>query len=134
MHDLTEPRPEWSTVSPAPPLPLFPCPAPGVLATGAQHEHVQVDMHSARKYRVPSGVAPQPPMALHTMGQKLCFWIPRMTVFELHNARKYRVGSRVPQQAHPMHPGDGQVFGSWGVALQTHTKGVSNVIQYAISL
>ena len=43
MHDLTEPRPEWSTVSPAPPLPLFPCPAPGVLATGAQHEHVQVD-------------------------------------------------------------------------------------------
>ena len=29
-----------------------------------------------------------PYIPLHTMGQKLCFWIPRMGVFELHNARK----------------------------------------------
>ena len=36
-----------------------------------------------------SGVAPQTPIPLHTMGQKRCFWIPKLEVFEKHHARKY---------------------------------------------
>ena len=56
------------------------------------------ELHNARKYHVGSGVAPQPPISLHTLGQKRCFWIPRMGVFELHNARKYHVGSGVAPQ------------------------------------
>ena len=34
----------------------------------------------------------------HTTGQKICFWIPRMCVFETHNAKTYGVGSGVALQ------------------------------------
>ena len=44
------------------------------------------------------GWPPQPPIPLHTTGQKTCFGMPRMGVFELHNATKYGVGSGVAPQ------------------------------------
>ena len=62
------------------------------------------ELHNARKHRVRSGLTPQPPIPLHTMGEKRCFWIPSTGVFELHNPRKCRVGSGVaPQPAIPLH-------------------------------
>ena len=50
-----------------------------------------------------SAVAPQTPIPLHTMGQKMCFWIPGMEVFEMDNAQK-------------------TLFRFWGGAPNTHTS------------
>ena len=41
----------------------------------------------AKKYCVDSGVVLQPPIPLHTMGQKRCLWTPRMGVSETHDAK-----------------------------------------------
>ena len=51
------------------------------------------ETHDAKKYRLGSGVALQPPKPLHTIGQKRCFWVPKMGVFETHDAKKYCLGS-----------------------------------------
>ena len=53
-------------------------------------------------YQVGSGVAPQPPIPLHTMGQKRCFWIPGVGVFAIHNARN-TVGILGWRTNHPYH-------------------------------
>ena len=45
-----------------------------------------------------SEVAPQTRIPLHTTGQKRCFWIHKMAVFETHHAIKYAVGSGVALQ------------------------------------
>ena len=36
--------------------------------------------------------------SVHTIGQKQCFWIPEMVVFERHHAKRYGVGSGVAPQ------------------------------------
>ena len=56
-------------------------------------------MHSAKKYCLGFGVAPQAPIPLYPMGQQRCFWIPRTVVFEMHNVKKYWLGSGVAPQA-----------------------------------
>ena len=62
-------------------------------------------MHTAKKYCLGSGVAPQTPVPLHAAGQKRCFWIPGMVVFELHNAKKYCLGDGVALQTPiPLYP------------------------------
>ena len=43
-------------------------------------------MDNDKKCCLVSGVAPQTPIPLHTMGQKSCFWIPGMVVFDKDNA------------------------------------------------
>ena len=48
--------------------------------------------------RTLSRVAPQTRIPLHTLGQKRCFWIPKMVVFETHHATKYALGSGVAPQ------------------------------------
>ena len=45
---------------------------------------VSLNCTMPKKNCMGSGVAPQPPIPLHTMGQKRCFWIPRVGVFETH--------------------------------------------------
>ena len=50
------------------------------------------EMDNAKKHCLGSGVAPQTPLSLYSMGQQRCFWIPRMGVFELHNAKKILLG------------------------------------------
>ena len=47
-----------------------------------------------------SGVAPQTPIPLHTMGRKKCFWKPGMGVFEMEDAQQYRG----VQRWRPKHP------------------------------
>ena len=73
-------------------------------------------MHNAKKYAVGSGLLLQTPIPLHTTSQKLCFWIPRMGVFEMHNANKYAVGSGVALQTPiPLHTTTQKLcFGSLG--------------------
>ena len=57
-----------------------------------------------RKNCLGSGVAPQTPIPLHTMGQKRCFSIPGMGLFELDIAKKYCLGSvGAPQTPIPLH-------------------------------
>ena len=60
------------------------------------------ETHHAKKYGMGSGVAPQTPIPLHIMGQKRCFWIPELEVFETQHAKKTR-------------------HGFWGGAPNTHT-------------
>ena len=56
------------------------------------------------KYVMGYGVAPQTCIPLHTMGQKRCFWIPKVVVFQTHHAKKYAVGPGVaPQTRIPLH-------------------------------
>ena len=55
-------------------------------------------MHNAKEYCLGSGVALQTPIPLYIMGQKRCFWIPGMGVFEMHNAKEYCLGSGVALQ------------------------------------
>ena len=51
-----------------------------------------------------SGVGPQPPIPLHSMGQKRCFWIPKMVAFETHHAKNYAAGYGLgPQPPIPLH-------------------------------
>ena len=46
----------------------------------------------------------QTPIPLHTVGQKMCFWIPGMGVLEIDRAKKYCLGSGVaPQTPRPLH-------------------------------
>ena len=59
---------------------------------------VVFETHGDNKCGVGCGVAPQPPTPLHTMGQKRCFWVTRMGVFEMDDAKKYCVGSGVAHQ------------------------------------
>ena len=51
-----------------------------------------------KRYRLGTRVAPQPPISLHTMGQKRCFWIPEAGVFAMDKAKEYRLGSAVAPQ------------------------------------
>ena len=60
-----------------------------------------LEKHDAKKHCLDSEVALQPPIPLHTMGQRRYFWIPRMGVFEMGNAKKYCSGSGV---APPLYP------------------------------
>ena len=46
-------------------------------------------MENAKKYCLGSGVAPQTPIPLYTMGQKRFFWIPGMGVFGMRNTNNY---------------------------------------------
>ena len=50
-----------------------------------------LEKHDAKKHCLDSEVALQPPIPLHTMGQRRYFWIPRMGVFETHDTKKYCV-------------------------------------------
>ena len=62
------------------------------------------EMDNAKKHCLGSGVAPQTTMYLHSIGQKPCFWIPKMGVFEMDNAKKHCLGSGVaPQTPIPLH-------------------------------
>ena len=51
-----------------------------------------------KKYCSDSRVALQPPIPLHTVGQRKCFWITRMGVFKTDDAEKYCVDSGVALQ------------------------------------
>ena len=56
------------------------------------------------KYGVGCGLALRTRIPLRTMGQKRCFWIPKMVVFETHHAKRYAVGPRVALQTRiPVH-------------------------------
>ena len=50
------------------------------------------ELNTAQKYCLGSGVAPQTPIVVYTIGQENGFWIPMMVVFELHIARNYLLG------------------------------------------
>ena len=99
------------------------------------------ELHNAKIYCLGSGVAPQTPIPLYTIGKQRCFWLPRMGVFELHNAKKCCLGSGLaPQTPISLYPlaskgvcgylGWGcfelhdakKLFGFWGGALNTHTS------------
>ena len=77
---------------------------------------------NARKYSLGSGVVPQTPVPLHTMGQQKCFWIPGMGVFATDNAKKIVFGFRggAPNTHTAAHPGPEKVF------LDTWDRGVCN--------
>ena len=69
-------------------------------------------MHDAKTYCVDSGVALQTPIPLHIMGQKRCFLVPRMAVFETHVAKKYLLGfwGGAPTTHPSAHHGPAKVF------------------------
>ena len=52
------------------------------------------EIDHAKKCCLGSGLAPQTPISLYSMGQQRFFWIPRMGVFELHNTKIILFGFR----------------------------------------
>ena len=75
---------------------------------------VVFELHNAKKYCLGSGVALQTPIPLYPIGQKRCFCVPGMGVFEMDDAEK-------------------MLFGFWGGAPNTHTTvahGPTNMFLY----
>ena len=56
------------------------------------------ELHSARKYCLGSGLAPQTLIPLYPIRQQAGFWIPMIRMFEVQIAKKYYLRSGVTPQ------------------------------------
>ena len=63
------------------------------------------ELHNAKEDSLVSGVAPQTPIPLYSIGRQTCFWILGMVVCEMYNTKKYCLGSGVALQTPiPLYP------------------------------